>query len=293
MPSRANKNMDQSIPPKGVVLKLSCRKFAATRIPTTKLRQADLPEGWMLVHVIADPSADFKDRHLFTKMPPLSDNLLILGCEDSYIHLLKKLVRAMEAIWERWGVPRWGVVRTSEVEFVDLPLFRMFLREMQFQAEALDPRACARVFGDRVVPSLNPPPQVNSLFLYQDTFMQEYYSRNLDEMREYGMTLEQIREMGEKHSGANPGVVGKIMYLTVGACEVLMEEFRAVNCDVFASFGGVYPFFIEDNAISVIMLRWGVPIVHSEMLLRCVRYIHGASCGASGGARQNPHPESG
>ena len=83
--SGTKKNVD------GIILVLSCQKHKNTRLKEFSLSKTSY-NNWQVIYVIGD---------LFLKQNYVLDgNFLYLRCEDSYLHLLKKLVLAMKAVKE-------------------------------------------------------------------------------------------------------------------------------------------------------------------------------------------------
>ena len=238
--------------PFGIVLMLSCRKFATARIGACKLTQTDLPPNWILVHVIADPSHVFKDKYLFTSIPPMT-NLLVLGCEDSYIHLYKKLIFALTAIYDKYGEPKLGVVRTSEVKFVDIPLFISTLQSIPPGAN----------FMGQVV---------YSPFIYSNNHMTNYYSTHPGELSEYDLTMNHIRQYEHRTIGMTVGCIGKIMYLSWTACHTLITHFNEHGRDVFTKIGETYPFIVEDTAILFVLYLHKIHVVDCPGLYKSIEY---------------------
>ena len=65
----------------GIILVLSCQKHLPTRIKHLKLPKTEYA-GWKVIYVIGDMFLDRDYKFI--------DDFLIIKCEDSYIHLLKK-----------------------------------------------------------------------------------------------------------------------------------------------------------------------------------------------------------
>jgi hypothetical protein len=86
---------------KGIILVLSCQKHVTTRLKQFKLPK-DNYEDWKVIYVIGD---------LFLNTEyTLHENVLTIRCEDSYIHLLKKLVLALKYVYELYDIQE-GVLR--------------------------------------------------------------------------------------------------------------------------------------------------------------------------------------
>ena len=88
----------------GIILVLSCQKHKNTRLPQFKLPQDNYGD-WKVIYVIGDL---FLDREY-----SLHENVMTIRCEDSYIHLLKKLVLALKYVYELYDIQE-GVLRCGD-----------------------------------------------------------------------------------------------------------------------------------------------------------------------------------
>jgi hypothetical protein len=77
----------------GVILVLSCQKYKETRLKEFSLPKNEYCGGmWKVIYVLGDL---FLDKE-FT----LNGNIMTIRCEDSYIHLLKKLALAVKYVYQ-------------------------------------------------------------------------------------------------------------------------------------------------------------------------------------------------
>ena len=88
----------------GIILVISCQKHLNTRLKELRLPKDDYGE-WKVIYVIGDL---FLDRDY-----KLEENLLTIKCEDSYLHLLKKLALALKYIYEIFSIKE-GVLRAND-----------------------------------------------------------------------------------------------------------------------------------------------------------------------------------
>ena len=84
----------------GIILVLSCQKHINTRLKQCSLRE--VYNNWKIVYVIGDLFLDANYK--------LGKNFLTIKCEDSYIHLFKKLVLALKYVYEIFEIKE-GVLR--------------------------------------------------------------------------------------------------------------------------------------------------------------------------------------
>ncbi len=96
--SITKKNVD------GIILVLSCQKHRNTRLKEFSLSKTSY-NNWEVIYVIGD---------LFLNQNYILDgNFLYIRCEDSYLHLLKKLVLAMKALKEIFTIKE-GILRCGD-----------------------------------------------------------------------------------------------------------------------------------------------------------------------------------
>jgi hypothetical protein len=108
---------DAKIPVNGIILILSCQKYANSRLQQFKLPR-DEYAGWKVVYVIGDLFLDCDYK--------LVNNLMIIKCEDSYIHLLKKLVLTLKYLYEIYDI-KDGVLRSGDDLIFNERLLELFL----------------------------------------------------------------------------------------------------------------------------------------------------------------------
>ena len=101
----------------GIILILSCQKHLNTRLKEFKLPKNNYG-GWQVIYVIGD---------LFLESNYKMDNtLMTIKCEDSYIHLLKKLVLALKYVYEIYDIKE-GVLRSGDDLIFDEVKLQSFL----------------------------------------------------------------------------------------------------------------------------------------------------------------------
>lgn len=88
----------------GIILVLSCQKHINTRLKEFNLKK-DKYENWRVIYVIGDITLD-NDYEL-------KDNILYIKCEDSYIHLLKKLVMSIKYLYKIFDIQE-GILRCGD-----------------------------------------------------------------------------------------------------------------------------------------------------------------------------------
>ena len=88
----------------GIILVLSCKKHLNTRLKEFKLKKS-FYTGWKVIYVIGEFFLENNYK--------LYDDLLTIKCEDSYIHLLKKLVLSIKYLNEIYEIKQ-GILRSGD-----------------------------------------------------------------------------------------------------------------------------------------------------------------------------------
>ena len=95
--SISKKNVD------GIILVLSCQKHRNTRLKEFKLPKTEYNE-WKVFYILGNPQIN-KDF--------LLGNTILLKCEDSYIHVAKKVVMGIKFIYDNYEVEQ-GILRCGD-----------------------------------------------------------------------------------------------------------------------------------------------------------------------------------
>jgi hypothetical protein len=243
------------IPVKGIILILSCQKHLNTRVKNFKLSQ-DEYAGWKVVYVIGDLflEDDYK----------VEGNLMTIKCEDSYIHLLKKLVLSLKYLYEIYDIKE-GVLRGGD----DL----MFNEEL-LQAFVMLPKVAS---ASVPVDFLGKSPSGRSLLAHEisdadikatinDTFMVDYYKSHPEDFDNPYHNLKGVdiaKYMKRPHIPVGP--CGIMFYLSNKSCKILIEHLESIGYDIFHYDEGTdsYPYTIEDCAVSFILYSNKISFIHT------------------------------
>jgi hypothetical protein len=247
------------IPVKGIILVLSCQKHLNTRVKNFKLPR-DEYAGWKVIYVIGDLflEGDYK----------VEANLLTIKCEDSYIHLLKKLVLSLKYLYETYDIKE-GVLRAGD----DL----MFNEEL-LQSFVMLPKV-AKVASDTSVPVdfLGKSPSGRSLLAHEitdadikttinDTFMVDYY---MSHPEDFDNPLHNLKGVNIAKYTKRPhipvGPCGIMFYLSNKSCKILIEHLESIGYNIFHYDEGTgsYPYTIEDCAVSFILYSNKISFIHT------------------------------
>jgi len=92
----------------GIILILSCQKHENTRLRKYRLTK-NTYGSWKVIYVIGDIFMESQYRIINKE----NMNILYVKCEDSYIHLLKKLSLAIKYVIELYN-PKKGILRCGD-----------------------------------------------------------------------------------------------------------------------------------------------------------------------------------
>ena len=95
---------------KGIILVVSCQKYLNNRVKDFKMKQLDY-DGWKVVTVIGDVNLEKEYTYIHNK--ELNINLLTIQCEDTYLHLLKKLSLSMKYLLSMYDIQE-GILRLGD-----------------------------------------------------------------------------------------------------------------------------------------------------------------------------------
>tara|TARA_R110002074_G_scaffold398900_1_gene591340 strand:+ start:118 stop:948 length:831 start_codon:yes stop_codon:yes gene_type:complete len=241
----------------GIILVLSCNKYLRTRLKKTAFRlKENSYENWKVVYVIGNLTINEPYQ--------LHTNLLTLKCEDSYIHLFKKLVKALEAIYSIYDIKQ-GVLRTGD----DLIFNETELRRFLLKTDKS--HFIGRNFNGLSIKEPGPHLLTNN---HRDTSMYQYYMIHKEDVLD---PLHNLRSVDPRQYIVSPKLpvgsvcAGPIFYLSNRATNILMEHFKNVNYDVFTfnKYSSSYPYTMEDIAVAFILCWNRVSLEHNHDMFSC------------------------
>ena len=236
----------------GIILILSCQKHLNTRLKQFSLPQ-DEYAGWKVVYVIGDlflPS-DYEMR----------GNLLVVKCEDSYIHLLKKLVLSLKYVYEIYNVKE-GVLRAGD----DLVFNEKNL--LSFISMENKPEYFGRC-------GINPETP-NALTSVVDMFMVNYYLSHPEDFSNPQHNLKGVDiSTYARRANVCRAASGVVYFISSRCCTLLISHMEAIKFDIFHFDMNTqsYPYTIEDCAVSFILFKGGIELTHSSYMYTDLYYL--------------------
>ena len=191
----------------GIILVLSCQKHFDTRLKQCKLPKDNYGK-WKVIYVIGDLFLDSEYK--------MNENLMTIRCEDSYLHLLKKLVLALKYIYQIYDIKE-GVLRSGD----DL-LFNENLLEEFLESNKLD------FFGQspsrQSLPEKNITTQLLKKTTYDD-FMVNYYLSHPEDFKNPQHNLEGVDiSKYRKRPQIAIGPAGVLFYISNKCCKILINH---------------------------------------------------------------------
>jgi hypothetical protein len=254
----------------GIILVLSCQKHLPTRVKHFKLPKNEYA-GWKVIYVIGDLFLDcdykFENEFLFVK------------CEDSYIHLLKKLVLSLKYLYQTFDIKE-GVLRAGDDLLFNEDILVKFLNCYKYHKDGV------RVIesgesdsGDSSITEidfLGRSPSGKNLLSHEisdadikntirDTFMADYYMCHQEDFDNPQHNLKGVdicKYMMRPHIPVGPS--GVIYYISNKACKILINHLESINFNIFHhdEYTNSYPYTIEDCAVSFILYSNKISFIH-------------------------------
>jgi hypothetical protein len=251
----------------GIILVLSCQKHLPTRVKHFKLPKNEYA-GWKVIYVIGDLFLDcdykFENEFLFVK------------CEDSYIHLLKKLVLSLKYLYQTFDIKE-GVLRAGDDLLFNEDILVKFLNCYKYHKDGV--RVSDGESGDSSITEidfLGRSPSGKNLLSHEisdadikntirDTFMADYYMCHQEDFDNPQHNLKGVdicKYMMRPHIPVGPS--GVIYYISNKACKILINHLESIGYNIFHhdEYTNSYPYTIEDCAVSFILYSNKISFIH-------------------------------
>lgn len=270
-------NINTMIAVDGIILVLSCQKHLPTRVKNFKLPKNEYA-GWKVIYVIGDLFLDCDYK--------FEGEFLIVKCEDSYIHLLKKLVLSLKYLYETFDIKE-GVLRAGDdllfnedrlVEFLKCPKWHKEGVRTDAGTEATTVAESAE--AAEAIDFLGRSPSGKNLLSHEisdadikntirDTFMADYYmchQEDFDNPQHNLKGVDIFQYLMRPHIPVGPS--GVIYYISNKACKILIEHLERIGYNIFHhdEYTNSYPYTIEDCAVSFILYSNKISFIHSLAL---------------------------
>tara|TARA_B100000963_G_C22386159_1_gene562364 strand:+ start:12 stop:776 length:765 start_codon:yes stop_codon:yes gene_type:complete len=233
---------------KGIILILSCNKHKNTRLKMFGPKK-NIYNGYKVVKVIGDL---FLDRDYVIK-----EDIMYVKCEDSYLHLLKKLALSIKYLNEIFIIEE-GVLRCGDDLNFDENILNKFLISKKY--DFFGQSTCGKNYICNNRDALK-----NTEY---STFMLKYYANHVNELDDpkHGihLSLNELKQYLIKPKIWGPH--GIIFYLSNKSCKIIVDTFEKINYNIFHldKFSNSFPYIIEDVGVSFIMYYNNINFINSN-----------------------------
>ena len=234
----------------GIILILSCQKHIDTRLKEFSLPKNDYC-GWKVIYVIGDLLID-KSYEIKGE----NRNILYLKCEDSYLHLLKKLVLSFKILNELFSIKQ-GILRCGDdLIFNEDKLFDFLKEEQKFDFWGQGYFNRGLEIKDRNILKKTK----------HNTFMLKYYTKHREDKNNPHHNLKGIDLTKYTKQPDLFGPAGIIYYISNKCCQIAINHMKQINYNILHldEFTNSYPYLIEDVGMSFIMYMNNINFTHSD-----------------------------
>ena len=236
----------------GIILVLSCQKHLNTRLTQCKLPKDKYGE-WKVLYVIADLLLDSEYK--------VEGNMITIKCEDSYIHLLKKLVLALKCVYNIYDIKE-GILRSGDDLIFNENILNSFL-SLQNKPDFFGKSPLQKSLLEKDI-----TPMLLKKTRYDD-FMLKYYLSHKEDFNNPQHNLKDIDiAKYTKRPEISIGPAGVLFYISNKCCKILIEHLEKINYNIFHldEFTQSYPYTIEDCAVSFILYMNKIQFIHNEYI---------------------------
>ena len=229
----------------GIILIISCNKYKDTRLQEHKLSKLEY-NGWKVLYVIGNPLIEDEyewgggdsDGDSDSDGDDNDGSFITLKCEDSYIHLLKKVFMAIKVIMHRYTITE-GILRCGD----DLVINEDRLEHFLNCTKKTDYMGIVNFKSNVIKPCY-------------DEYMYRYFKYHpedlINPLNGIPFNIEQLRQFSIRPLVSY--ISGVIIFLSVRSCNVIIRHMESIQWNVFTKnpqYG--YPYTIEDVGIGYIL----------------------------------------
>ena len=244
----------------GIILVTSCQKFLNTRLKEFNLK--DDYGNWKVIYVIGDLFLESNYK--------LEGNLLTIKCEDSYLHLFKKIVLSLKYLYEIFDIKE-GVLRSND---------DLVFNETRLNEFLASPKYKVKIDGiatDIDIDFLGCSPKglsvINEPYKYEpsksETTKHLLYYYN-DHPEEFDNPLHNLKGVDILKYSKMPYtpvfLKGPLIYFSNKACKILINHMENINYDIYHYDvkTNSYPYTIDDLAYPLILLPNNINLLHCD-----------------------------
>lgn len=241
----------------GIILVISCQKHLNTRLKEFQLPR-DEYGNWKVIYVIGDLLLDCDYK--------LIGNLMVIKCEDSYIHLLKKVVLSFKYLHEVFDIKE-GILRAGDDLIFNENSLCTFLnnpKEYIINGEIEKIDYMGKSFtGESLISQHISEADLKTTI--NDNSMVNYYNEHPEDIDNPLHNLKGIdfsKYIKRPHTPIF--VSGVLYYISNKSCAILINHLNSIYYDIFHydKYTDSYPYTIEDCSISSILHLNKIYFVH-------------------------------
>ncbi len=182
-------------------------------------------------------------------------NFLYIKCEDSYIHLLKKLALSIKYLYEIYNIKE-GILRCGDDLIFNEEKLVDFLESNKY--DFYGKSACGKNYLNTDINLLK-----NTT---NDPFMLQYYIKHPEDFKNPHHNLQNVNISKYLLRPNVWGAAGVIYFLSTKSCRILVKHMEHINFNIwhFDEFTQSYPYTIEDCAVTFIMYYNKIHFINND-----------------------------
>lgn len=237
----------------GIILIISCKKYKNSRLNEFGPKK-NIYGKWKVIKVIGN--------YFLNKEYELKKDILYVKCEDTYLHLLKKLSLSIKYLYKIFNIEQ-GILRCGDDLIFNESILESFLKSKKYD-----------FYGQAASKKENYTS--NNLDLLKnniyDPFMLDYYKNHknelFDESNGMNLTLDELNKYMIRPNIWGPS--GAMYYISNYSCSVIINTMEKINYNIFHfdKFSNSYPYIIEDVGITYIMYYNLIPFINTQNLFQ-------------------------
>jgi hypothetical protein len=221
----------------GIILIISCNKHKETRLKEFTLINQEY-NGWKVFIIIGNPELN--------TLYEINNNVITIKCEDSYVHVMKKVVLSMKILFTMYKI-QYGILRCGDDLVFNEDVLIQFT---QWITPANNPNYLGKIANPKCIPKYSK--KIDYFIPHYFYTHQEDITNPLNGLQD--MELNKLLRLDEVPNVLYTG--GVIFYVSLDSCNLLIREMENVNWDIFnydKNYGFTY--IIEDIGIGYTLYK--------------------------------------
>jgi len=234
----------------GIILVISCQKFLHTRLKEINLKENY--ENWKVINVIGDLFLDCDYK--------IEGNLMTIKCEDSYLHLMKKLVLSFQYLYEIFDIKE-GILKCNDDFIFNENNLVTFLKSPK-KHKINDCEYIDIDYMGIVGTEINDT--TPHLLLYYQTHPEDI-DNPLHNLK--GVDFAKFSKFAKKKPGDKLKFIpGGMIYFSNKSCKILINHMININYNIhhYDEKTDSYPYGIDDFVTGYILSEKNIKFSHSE-----------------------------